>query len=225
MATTPTEAAGRERRGDTRELILQAAEQILRTKGLGACTTRAIAEEARCAEGSIYRHFADKHELFIEIVKRRFPAFLEMVMSLPALAGTGDLRVHLEELAREALVFYREVLPMATGVAADHDLLVHQRAHFVKTETGPLRAFGSVAAFFEGEQRAGRVAKDVSPPHAARVLLGACFVQAYLEFFVGDKAVIPDDQEFAREIVRVVLEGAQSTPGPAKARPARAGRS
>jgi AcrR family transcriptional regulator len=197
----------RERRGDIREQVLQAAEKILKAKGLGACTTRAIAEEARCAEGSIYRHFADKHELFIEIVKRRFPAFLDMVMSLPDIAGTGDLRVHLEELVRGALLFYREILPMAAGVAADHELLMHQREHFVKTETGPLRAFNSVAAFFEGEQRAGRVAADASPQHAARVVLGACFVQAYLEFFVGDRAAITDDEEFARETVGVILEG------------------
>jgi AcrR family transcriptional regulator len=208
MAAAP-EVAGPERRGDTRELILQAAETILKAKGLGACTTRAIAEQAGCAEGSIYRHFADKHELFIEIVKRRFPVFLDMVESLPNLAGKGDLRAHLQELAHAALLFYREILPMAAGVAADHDLLVHQREHFAKTGTGPLMVFDSVAGLVEGEQHAGRVARDVSARHAAGVLLGACFVQAYLEFFVGDQAVIRDDQEWARETVRVVMDGVQ----------------
>jgi AcrR family transcriptional regulator len=219
MVTSELEPA-RERRGDIREHILQAAEQILRTKGLGACTTRAIAEEARCAEGSIYRHFTDKHELFIEIVKRRFPVFLDMVASLPDIAGTGDLRAHLEELVRGALIFYREILPMAAGVAADHELLVHQRAHFVKTGTGPMRAFTSVSAFFEGEQRAGRVSRGISPEHAARVLLGACFVQAYLEFFVGDQAAITDDQAWARETVMVILEGLQPARRPKETRAA-----
>jgi AcrR family transcriptional regulator len=209
MSTSSTEVAGFEKRGDTRELILQAAEKILKARGLGGCTTRAIAEEARCAEGSIYRHFADKHELFIEVVKRRFPAFLEMVESLPDIAGRGDLRAHLVDLARAALTFYREILPMAAGVAADHDLLVHQRAHFAKTETGPMRLIGSVSAFFEGEQRAGRVSRSISPQHAARVLLGSCFIQAYLEFFVGDQALIRADEEFVRETVRIVMDGLQ----------------
>jgi AcrR family transcriptional regulator len=209
MADPLAEVGRPEKRGDTREQILQAAERILKAKGLGACTTRAIAEEAGCAEGSIYRHFADKHELFIEIVKRRFPAFLDMVESLPDLAGKGDLRPHVQDLARAALLFYREILPMAAGVAAHHDLLIHQREHFVRTDTGPMKVFASVAAFFEREQRAGRVAGDVSPWHAARVLLGACFVQAYLEFLLGEPARVADEEEWARETVRVVLDGLQ----------------
>src|SRR6266702_568663 len=110
-------------RADTREQILEAAEGILKARGLAACTTRAIAETAGCAEGSIYRYFADKHALFIEVVRRRFPVYLELMSSLPDLAGTGDVRQHLEEVAKASLLFYRAILPMAAGAMANHELL------------------------------------------------------------------------------------------------------
>jgi AcrR family transcriptional regulator len=191
----------------TREHILEAAERILQEHGLAACTTRAIAETAGCAEGSIYRYFADKHDLFIEVVKRRFPVYLQMMMSLPELAGTGDVGTHLQGVIKASLVFYRAILPMVAGAMADRELLRQQREHFHDTGTGPMKMVGHVAEFVRREQKAGRISSRASPEHAARALLGACFFQAYLESFLGEEAQVGSDEAFAEETVRALTDG------------------
>src|SRR5439155_15197916 len=72
---------------DLRGHILAAAEHIIRERGLRAATTRAIATEAGCAEGTIYRYFPDKAALVVECVRSRFADFLELLATLLDLTG------------------------------------------------------------------------------------------------------------------------------------------
>jgi AcrR family transcriptional regulator len=202
---------------DIKEQILCAAEEIIQDLGLGGATTRAIAQTARCAEGSIYRYFPDKHALLIEVIRRRYPKFLEVVSSLPARAGTGSVRRNLEELAENALGFYRAILPIVAGPLVERKLLVELRESFTRTQTGPHKAFRSVSAYLRKEQRLGRISDRPSADHLTRLLLGACFSQAFLEHLIGEDARMSGDEHFARETVRSLMEG--MTPKPA-ARPA-----
>src|SRR6266508_1551776 len=190
-----------------RKHILAAAEEIIHDRGLRAATTRAIAQRAGCAEGSIYRYFVDKHALFMEIVRTRFPQFLELISTLPDRAGTATVRKNLEEVARTALGFYRAIVPMVIGAMAERELLEEQRRHFQETKGGPMRALGSVSTYIRNEQRLGRISEKVSPEHATRTLLGACFSEALLEELVGAEAVLGSDEQYAREIVRSLMEG------------------
>jgi AcrR family transcriptional regulator len=191
----------------TRLHILAAAEEIIRDRGLRACTTRAIAERAGCAEGSIYRYFEDKHALFMEIVRTRFPEFMELVATLPDRVGTSTVRKNLEQVAWTALGFYRVILPLVVGAMGDRELLEEQRRHFQETKGGPMKSLGAVATYLRKEQRLGRISPRVSPEYAARSLLGACFSQVMLEELVGDDARLGEDRHYAREIVRTLLEG------------------
>ncbi len=192
---------------DVRELILAATARIIRERGLGGATTKAIAEEARCAEGSIYRYFPDKHALFIECVKEGFPEFIQMVGTLPELAGKGSARHHLEELVKAALAFYRGILPMVAGAMAEHELLEQHRQFFRDTDRGPLKPLIAISEFVRREQRLGRLSSRTAPDAAARLILGACWAQAYMEAYVGPEASVGSDERFARETVRVLMEG------------------
>ena len=191
----------------TRRDILTAAEELIRDEGLGAATTRAIAARAGCAEGSIYRHFPDKHALIIEIVHSRFPQFMELVAVLPDRAGQRTLRQNLEELAAAALPFYRGILPLVMGTMADHRLLLGQRRAFEETGGGPMRLFRAASAYLRRERELGRLAPGASPDHVARLLLGACFSQAFLEQVMGEVAALGSDGDFVRKTVGAVLEG------------------
>lgn len=197
----------------TRAHILAAAEQLIRDRGLKGCTTRAIAEIAQCAEGSIYRYFPDKHAIIHEIVRTRFPEFLVMVETLPERAGAGTVRKNLEQLAVGALAFYRVILPVVFGAMADRELLEEQRRHFAERKVGPMKFIGSVAAYLSRERKMGRISERAATEHAARLLLGACFSQAAVEALLGDEARIGTDEHFARDTVRTLMEGLEPTKG------------
>ncbi len=190
----------------TREQIVRAAHDLIREQGLTAATTKAIAARARCAEGSIYRYFPDKHALFVECVRSRFPGFLELLGSLPDRAGTETVRRHLEELGRAALAFCRAIIPMVSGAIADRDLLEQQRRHFAETRTGPLHVFSALTSYVKREQRLGRLSNRPSAEHVSRLLLGACFAQAYLDVLLGDDARPASDEHFVKETVRSLME-------------------
>ena len=192
---------------ETRGQILEAAEKIIKDLGLGAATTKEIARVAGCAEGSIYRYFPDKHALFVEIVRARFPEFMTLMEALPEHAGKGTVEKTLEDVATAAVAFYRGVIPMSCGAVSHRALLTQQRKYFDQTNTGPLRAIRALAEYLRREQRLGRVALRGSAEDAARVILGPCFAYAFLLEFVGDAASVGSDERFARGTVKTVMEG------------------
>ena len=53
----------------TRERLLQAAQELIEEGGYGAASVAAIAERAGVASGTLYRHFASKEELFVEVFR------------------------------------------------------------------------------------------------------------------------------------------------------------
>jgi AcrR family transcriptional regulator len=179
----------------------------VRERGLRGATTRVIAERAGCAEGTIFRYFPDRTHLFMELVKGRYPQFCELAEALPSRAGMGTVSDNLQDLARSALAFYRALVPVAAGTISERELLEAQRRHFEEDQTGPMRILRSVSAYVRGEQLLGRVAAGVSPDHVARMLLGACFSQAFTEHLVGDEARLGSDQHFAAEVVTTMIRG------------------
>jgi AcrR family transcriptional regulator len=60
-----------ERRQETREEILTAASRVFSRLGFHGTSLEAIAEEAGFSRGAVYYNFADKDELFLELLDRR----------------------------------------------------------------------------------------------------------------------------------------------------------
>jgi len=191
----------------TRRAILDAAEELIRCRGMGGATTRAIAERAGCAEGTIYRHFPDKHTLICEIVHGSFPGFSELMESLPARAGTGSVRETLEEVGTNALAFFRNAIPLVAGPLGDPELLLQQRQFFIEGHTGPLVTFQALTAYLVREQQLGRISTRASAPHVTRLLFGAFFGQAFVEAIVGEDAVLGPDHEFVSASVAALIGG------------------
>ncbi len=54
---------------DTKERIIKAARRLFSTKGFLDATTKEIAEEARVAEVTLFRHFSSKENLFEEVLR------------------------------------------------------------------------------------------------------------------------------------------------------------
>ncbi|MCA1727164.1 MAG: TetR/AcrR family transcriptional regulator [Actinobacteria bacterium] len=187
--------------------IVDAAEALIRERGLAAATTRAIAERAGCSEGLIYRYFPDKAAVLMAIVASRFPDFLELMHSLPGRAGSRTVRRNLEQVAIGYLAFSRVICPMIAGAMAQRDLTLAQREWFLRERKGPLHQLELVTTYLREEQRLGRVRGEASPQHAARLLLGTCFAQSFLTELMGDAAKLGSDERFAKGIVGIVMEG------------------
>src|ERR1700745_3656326 len=60
-----------ERREETRELVLAGAARVFAQRGFHATSLDAIADEAGFSRGAVYYNFADKEELFLELLDRR----------------------------------------------------------------------------------------------------------------------------------------------------------
>jgi AcrR family transcriptional regulator len=53
----------------TRDRLLSAARELIEEGGYGAASVAAIADHAGVASGTLYRHFASKEELFVELFR------------------------------------------------------------------------------------------------------------------------------------------------------------
>jgi AcrR family transcriptional regulator len=53
----------------TRERLLAAARELIEEGGYGSASVAAIAERAGVASGTVYRHFASKAELFLDVFR------------------------------------------------------------------------------------------------------------------------------------------------------------
>ncbi len=72
----PTQA---ERRATTRRALLDAAASVFAERGYHGASLDAIAARAGLSKGSVYHHFASKHELFATLLTDRIVARLDAV--------------------------------------------------------------------------------------------------------------------------------------------------
>ena len=189
----------------TRERILDAAAHVMATRGLAAATTKEIARAAGFSEAALYKHFRDKEELFLCVLGERLPPLMSLLDELPRRAGQGSVAANLEEVARAAMAFYQQSVPMAAALFSDPVLLAHHRQRLRESGAGPQRPFEVLAAYLKAEQRLGRLSRSAKPSVAAGLLLGACFQRAFVRSFLGDQAVAAADRVFARDAVRTLL--------------------
>ena len=197
----------------TREQLVDAAERVLRAKGLARATTKEIAREAGYAEGTLYLHFADKLDLVRAVHERLLPAFVELIRHLPGKAGLGTVEQNLTDLARGALRLYRDLLPLGSSLFADPELLERFRALLADRGGGPHRAWEPVVAYLQAEQALGRVAPGADPAAAALLLLGACQQLVFVELMTGPETLpFRDRPDPAAELAATLVAGLSPAP-------------
>jgi AcrR family transcriptional regulator len=198
----------------TRARILDAAARLMTSVGLVRTTTKEIAREAGCSEAALYKHFPDKEQIFIGVLRERTPRLADELEELLNRAGEGDVAGNLRQVARTALAFYRQSFPMAGSLFASPELLAAHRRRLDPPGYGPQRPTDRLTGYLAAEQRLGRLSPDVAPEAAAAMLIGACFHRAFLTVFWGPDApevgaLLPrDDEEFAVRTVRALMTGA-----------------
>jgi AcrR family transcriptional regulator len=191
----------------TRDQILDAAAHVMHTLGLGRTTTREIAQAAGLSEAALYRHFADKAELFLCVIGERLPQLVATLKDLPSRVGRRTVRSNLEDVARVALPFYDQTAPMAAALFAEPDLLARHQERMREKDAGPQHAIEMLATYVRAEQRVGRVATRADAEAAASMLLGACLGRAFMRGFMGNQHPAEADERFVKCIVRTLMNG------------------
>ncbi len=186
--------------GETRQKILDAAEKLILLKGLARVTTKEIAREIGLSEGALYRHFDHKEEIFFALMAKHLPAFHETFQVHQA--GTGTPSENLAAIARAALHYYDQIVPMGASFLADTELLAQFRATIRPLGIGPQNVFELIAAYIEEEQQLGRIGRQVSALNIAILLLGPCFQWIFNRRFLGADPFNKTEQQFAEELVQ-----------------------
>jgi AcrR family transcriptional regulator len=189
----------------TRERIVEAAERVMRERGLARSTTKEIARAAGYSEGTLYKHFESKEDLFLSVLAERLPSFLALTEELGARVGRGTVRGTLEEVASKALAFYGQIVPMAASIFSEPGLLARHREGVHKRGTGPRMVNEALAAYLDAEKRLGRVREDADPEAAAAMLLGACYQRAFFRSFLGEDMPAEGEGGFVESIVQTLM--------------------
>jgi AcrR family transcriptional regulator len=162
----------------TRERILDAAAAVLREQGVANATTKQIARATGCSEALLYKHFHDKEEILLHVLRERMPAFPET-----AVPGEGTVAENLTGTAHQALRFYRDAFPMFGSLLAQPTLMSAARESLAKYGAGPRNPINHLVDHLRAEQRLGRIAATADPEQTAALLMGACFQQGFLLHF------------------------------------------
>jgi len=172
---------------DLRAGILSAAETLLRKRGLGGLTTRAIAREVPCSEGAIYVHFKDRLDLVLSVLQESLPEMLVPLHALEAKVGTGTPEKNLKAAVTGLLRFHGRVMPMLCSLSMEEELLVRFRRSLEDAGKGPDRGIATLAQYIEQEQALGRIESAVDALTAAGALMAGSFFHCFTSQLLGDE--------------------------------------
>ncbi|MFG1946869.1 TetR/AcrR family transcriptional regulator [Nonomuraea sp. NPDC048826] len=153
--------------------LVAAAERLIARQGAAGLTVRAIAKEARVADGVLYNHFADKEELIARALRAHVRTVRGGLPPLPR-PGEGDLETGLRAYVEHGVALHLAILPAFAGLVARPGVLARLAGldEDDHQDDGGLRV--RLTDFLRAEQAAGRVAADADPEAAATMVVGAC---------------------------------------------------
>ncbi|MEU4314430.1 TetR/AcrR family transcriptional regulator [Nocardia sp. NPDC024068] len=186
----------------TRERILDAAADLLRTRGVAHATTKEIAQATGVSEPTLYKYFGDKEQLLLAVLRERLPGPARGAVR----PGSGVVADNLTELAHAALGFYRESIPMLGALLADPRRMAAHRTAMREHDAGPDKAVTAFAQYLRAEQELGRIAAGADPEAVASLLVGACFHEAFLSYYAEGAAAGPASRATALGLVTAVIE-------------------
>ncbi|HVY48040.1 MAG TPA: TetR/AcrR family transcriptional regulator [Minicystis sp.] len=186
------------------ETILAAARDVFLERGIRA-TTAEVAVRAGVSEGSIFKRFRSKFELFraamVEALEE--PLWLR---DLPVRVGRGEIRDELVDLGDQIIEFFRSILPlimMSWSNPAPNGVPTILEG----PDPPPVRAARKLAGYFEAEMRAGRL-RRLDPEVVARAYLGGLNQYVFTQVVLKDGGDLPLPQEmYVRGLVQLLLAG------------------
>jgi AcrR family transcriptional regulator len=176
-------------RNQTRERILDAAATVMRDQGLTRATTKAIAAEAGYSEALLYKHFADKHDIYLGVLRERVTGYRDP----SELLASATVHANLVASTVQLMGFYVQTFPMSASIFGSPELLVGWREGVLARGGGPDWPLRNLRDYLVAERDAERLDAAVDVDAVAVALCGLAFQQAFLACFHGRDSV--DDAE------------------------------
>ncbi|NUP08587.1 MAG: TetR/AcrR family transcriptional regulator [Polyangiaceae bacterium] len=151
------------------EVILEAARAVFLERGILA-TSAEVAQRAGVSEGSIFKRFKTKGELFRAAMGVDLENVLPALQDLVSRAGTRTVEQNLVEAGIETVLFFERIMPIV--MMSWSNPKVPGCPHGYSQDPAPLRAQRHVADYLALESRLGRI-RTSAPDVIARAYLGA----------------------------------------------------
>jgi AcrR family transcriptional regulator len=195
--------------------ILDAAREVFLEKGIHA-TTSEVARRAHVGEGSIFKRYKTKAELFIKAMEHQVTAPFWM-RALSANLGKREPREALVEAGLEAIEALRRIVPLMMMSWSNQATVGGLPSLLDSPDPPPVRAVRMVTGYFEAEIRAGRLRRH-DPELLARVFVGSLHNYVFFEILLQRlQQVLQPPEKFVKGLVDLLWNGI----APEKAPPSR----
>ena len=196
------EAIGSTRVEDPRTRILQSALRLFARQGYDGTTTRELALAAQVAEGTLFRHFANKKAILVEVATSGWVEILT------------DLLTELSEMANYkaiASVMRRRMLNMQKNSDMLRVCFMEAQLHPDLRDRIQSEVIGKMTdvaeAFFQTAMERG-IYRPMNPKIVAQVFLGMFAIAGFSDQTIIDPQASPKAlQEMAEGIAEIFLNG------------------
>jgi len=159
-----------------REHLIDAAERLLDERSAATITTRDIARAAAVSDGVLYNYFADKHDLLLAALLRRYQALAGRFDAAVPPPGSATVEQNLHAYAEAMLDLHGRLLPTIAGLVSE-PVLMHRFVEAIHdVPFGPQHNQHRMAGYIAAEQALGRIAGDVDPDATSILVTGAALV-------------------------------------------------
>jgi AcrR family transcriptional regulator len=186
----------------TRDKILKAAQKLFARHGYDGTTTKELAEKAGIAEGTLFRHFANKKAILVEVATQGWVDLLT------------DLLTELSEMASyEAIshVMYKRMLRLGDNYDMMRVCFMEVQFHQdlrERIQSEVIEKMTDVAeAFFQTAMERG-VYRRMNPRVIAQVFLGMFVVAGFSHETIVQPGATPQDmKDMAEGLADIFLNG------------------
>jgi AcrR family transcriptional regulator len=192
------------------EHILEAARAVFLEYG-PAATTAEVARRADVAEGSIFKRFATKADLFRAAMQSELDD-PEWIAMLVAASDDADPRLLLLEVGMQAVAFFRRIMPLMMMQWSSGKTYGGLPEALQGPKSPPLRALKALSAFIQRQNKAGKM-RAPQPEIVARMLLGSIQSFVFFEILLRAQAKMPlPVEDYLRGLINVLWTGVAAAP-------------
>ena len=192
----------------TRERIRAAAHRLFLQQGYLATSIDAILAEAGISsKETLYRHYASKEELFVDVLAHltmEQPGFSEKLSALPTPHDLLSLRQALTTLAREILSMMSQpgYLPLVRMIIAEAPRFPQLGTLFFSTVTQ--RGLAIITALLQ-EAREQQIIADIDFDAVTHTLLGGLLTYVIMSLVLAEEEAQPPAPDRADAVVEVIM--------------------